>query len=227
MGQWGSTFTIGFTSFGTCANSTVTDKLSRHDLTRTSFIVQNTNYGLMAYGNGSGLVIVDIVQFVCLLNMGTADLYGSLDPFQRMPKSPKVLGAGDLEIVKVDLGNYSQVESTNAGSSAGSNEKTKLIKTGSGEQAPGSLSKSHSSSTNSLDQLVTGEGISALYFVDSFQGRNDFTMTACLYVGTSLGSFIAIVINLPDKGEARLNEPVVVSPSGSLFRLRGNVLATW
>ena len=42
----------------------------------------NSNFGLMAYGNNSGLVIVDITQSVCLLNMGTADLYGSLDPFQ-------------------------------------------------------------------------------------------------------------------------------------------------
>ena len=31
----------------------------------------------MAYGNMAGLVIVDIVQHLCLLNMGTADLYGA------------------------------------------------------------------------------------------------------------------------------------------------------
>ena len=31
----------------------------------------------MAYGNMAGLVIVDVVQNLCLLNMGTADLYGS------------------------------------------------------------------------------------------------------------------------------------------------------
>lgn len=70
----------------------------------------NSNFGLMAYGNGSGLVIVDIVQNVCLLNMGTADLYGSTDPFHRMPKSPRPLDASPLqEIVRVDLSNYSQV----------------------------------------------------------------------------------------------------------------------
>ena len=41
----------------------------------------------------------------CLLNMGTADLYGNNDPFQRMPRSPKQLeGSPGLEelIVKVD-----------------------------------------------------------------------------------------------------------------------------
>ena len=40
----------------------------------------------------------------CLLNMGTADLYGNNDPFQRMPRSPKQLeGSPGLEelIVKV------------------------------------------------------------------------------------------------------------------------------
>lgn len=70
----------------------------------------NSSFGLMAYGNGSGLVIVDIVQNVCLLNMGTADLYGSTDPFHRMPKSPRPLDTSPMqEIVRVDLSNYSQV----------------------------------------------------------------------------------------------------------------------
>merc|ERR1719450_1537549 len=72
----------------------------------------NSAFGLLAYGNGSGLVIVDYIQHKCLLNMGTADLYGSNDPFQRMPKSPKQLpNSPKLEdmIVKVELGNYNQV----------------------------------------------------------------------------------------------------------------------
>ncbi|XP_039287890.1 syntaxin-binding protein 5-like [Nilaparvata lugens] len=49
----------------------------------------NSSYGLMAYGNESGLVIVDIIQKCHLLNIGTPDLYGSADPYQRVPKSPK------------------------------------------------------------------------------------------------------------------------------------------
>lgn len=43
----------------------------------------------MAYGNEVGIVIVDIIQKVCLLNMGTPDLYGNADPYQRVPRSPK------------------------------------------------------------------------------------------------------------------------------------------
>lgn len=49
--------------------------------------------------------------------MGTADLYGSNDPFQRMPRTPKVLAdSTNVEdfIVKVDLGNYSQLNAEKA-----------------------------------------------------------------------------------------------------------------
>lgn len=43
----------------------------------------------MAYGNEYGLVIVDIVQKICLLNVASADLYGAQDPYSRSPRSPK------------------------------------------------------------------------------------------------------------------------------------------
>nr|CAD7441657.1 unnamed protein product [Timema bartmani] len=49
----------------------------------------NSSYGLMTYGNESGLVIVDIVQKTCLMNCATPDLYGAADPYQRVPRSPK------------------------------------------------------------------------------------------------------------------------------------------
>ncbi|XP_058805121.1 syntaxin-binding protein 5 isoform X6 [Phymastichus coffea] len=48
----------------------------------------NSSYGLMAYGNDSGLVVVDIVQKVTLLVMCTSELGGSADP-QRALRSPK------------------------------------------------------------------------------------------------------------------------------------------
>ena len=70
-----------------------------------------------------------------------------------------------------------------------------------------------------LLQVITSEGVTWLYFVDSYARKNDFgTLGPCLYVGTDLGSLIAIVISLPERGESRLAEPVIVSPSGSLFR---------
>ena len=38
--------------------------------TDVSCLALSANFGLMAYGNGEGLVVVDTVQYVCLLNMG-------------------------------------------------------------------------------------------------------------------------------------------------------------
>ncbi|KAK7084003.1 Syntaxin-binding protein 5, partial [Halocaridina rubra] len=49
----------------------------------------NSSYGLLSYGNESGLVIVDYIAKASLLNMGTPELYGSADPYQRVPRSPK------------------------------------------------------------------------------------------------------------------------------------------
>ncbi|GFN93733.1 syntaxin-binding protein 5 [Plakobranchus ocellatus] len=49
----------------------------------------NSSYGLLAFGNESGLAIVDYMQKTCLLNLGTPDLYGSMDPYQRAPRSPR------------------------------------------------------------------------------------------------------------------------------------------
>lgn len=43
----------------------------------------------MAYGNEAGIVIIDIEQRVCLLNVGSPDLYGAQDPYSRVPRSPK------------------------------------------------------------------------------------------------------------------------------------------
>lgn len=43
----------------------------------------------MAYGNEAGIVIIDIEQKVCLLNVGSPDLYGTQDPYSRAPRSPK------------------------------------------------------------------------------------------------------------------------------------------
>ncbi|XP_027633628.1 syntaxin-binding protein 5-like isoform X3 [Falco biarmicus] len=49
----------------------------------------NSAYGLVAFGNCNGLAVVDIMQKTVLLSMGTLDLYGSSDPYQRQPRSPR------------------------------------------------------------------------------------------------------------------------------------------
>lgn len=52
-----------------------------------------TEFGILifrlAYGNESGLVIVDIVQKISLIVLNTSDLGGGADPYQRVLRSPK------------------------------------------------------------------------------------------------------------------------------------------
>ena len=182
----------------------------------------NSAFGLLAYGNHSGLVIVDYVQQKCLLNMGTADLYGSNDPFQRMPKSPKALpNTEEVEVLKVDLGNYSQIkpEDETKKEDKGEDETNRIPqvsktkspvvkslsnKTGTGSSAEeNSLSKSRSSSVSSLDQVVEAEGVTAVLFCESLASKNNFDLSKCLYVGTSLGSVLSIVIVIPESEEER------------------------
>ena len=52
----------------------------------------------------------------------------------------------------------------------------------------------------------------------------DTAVSASLWVGTSQGSVLVILINLAAPGEPRLTQPVMVSPSGSIFRLKGSLL---
>ena len=85
--------------------------------------------------------------------------------------------------------------------------------------------QSLSSSVNSLDQVISHEGVTSVEFADTFANKNDYTLSACALVGTSLGSVITVIINLPDRGDPRSSEPVVVSPSGTLFRIRGAVMS--
>nr|XP_022292231.1 syntaxin-binding protein 5-like isoform X2 [Crassostrea virginica] len=86
-----------------------------------------------------------------------------------------------------------------------------------------SFSRSRSSSMSSLDN-VSKEAIQSLVFSDSYTGKTDNFTCPCLWVGTSLGSVIVIVLNLPPPGQQRLDQPVIVSPSGTMFRLKGAIL---
>ncbi|XP_017790249.1 PREDICTED: syntaxin-binding protein 5 isoform X2 [Habropoda laboriosa] len=49
----------------------------------------NSSYGLMAYGNESGLAIIDIVQKISLIVINTTDIGSNMDPCQRVLRSPK------------------------------------------------------------------------------------------------------------------------------------------
>lgn len=47
----------------------------------------------------------------------------------------------------------------------------------------------------------------------------DSSLSPALWVGTSLGTVLAISINMPPSGEQRLLQPVIVSPSGEFILL--------
>uniref|UniRef100_A0A4W3HSM6 Syntaxin-binding protein 5-like n=1 Tax=Callorhinchus milii TaxID=7868 RepID=A0A4W3HSM6_CALMI len=49
----------------------------------------NSAYGLLVFGNSNGIAMVDYIQKTVLLNFTTIELYGSNDPYQRQPKSPR------------------------------------------------------------------------------------------------------------------------------------------
>ncbi|NWS45778.1 STXB5 protein, partial [Probosciger aterrimus] len=86
-----------------------------------------------------------------------------------------------------------------------------------------SFSRSRSSSVTSIDK-ESREAISALHFCETFTRKNDTSPSPCLWVGTTLGTVLVIVLNLPPGGEQRLLQPVIVSPSGTILRLKGAIL---
>ncbi|XP_040453116.1 syntaxin-binding protein 5 isoform X8 [Falco naumanni] len=86
-----------------------------------------------------------------------------------------------------------------------------------------SFSRSRSSSVTSIDK-ETREAISALHFCETFTRKADTSLSPCLWVGTTLGTVLVIVLNLPPGGEQRLLQPVIVSPSGTILRLKGAIL---
>uniref|UniRef100_A0A7M4E5Z8 Syntaxin-binding protein 5-like n=1 Tax=Crocodylus porosus TaxID=8502 RepID=A0A7M4E5Z8_CROPO len=176
----------------------------------TSLAVSSA-YGLVAFGNCNGLAVVDFMQKTVLLSMGTIDLYGSSDPYQRQPRSPrksKQFAAGREK-------KHSFKGSRKL--SLPTDLKTDL------ENRENSFSRSRSSSVSSIDK-ESKETITSLYFMESFARKNDSALSPCLWVGTGLGMVLILSLNLPPNDDLRLTEPVMVSPSGTVLTLKGAVL---
>ncbi|XP_065169293.1 syntaxin-binding protein 5 isoform X4 [Atheta coriaria] len=214
----------------------------------------NSSYGLMAYGNDAGMVIIDIEQKVCLLNIGSPDLYGAQDPYSRAPRSPKRGGNGDtLPIDRDDRHPRSPsidqingvcspasgggCQSGGGGGSIGSGGMGGQLGGGGGtrsrpdpprrsrsqDKLDSSFSRSRSSSMSSLEN-ITSEAIQCLAFADTYAKRNDHSyLSPTLWVGTSLGSVLTVLISPPDP-DSRSSQPVVVSLVGvTIFRLKGAI----
>uniref|UniRef100_A0A8C7LRA0 Syntaxin-binding protein 5-like n=1 Tax=Oncorhynchus mykiss TaxID=8022 RepID=A0A8C7LRA0_ONCMY len=194
----------------------------------------NSSYGLIVFGNSNGLAVVDYLQKTVLLNLGTVELYGSNDPYQRQPRSPRKTrqpsgGNGkdcypvtDLPpsrylgvFVKRDVLFFPAKMSRKL--SLPTELKPDL------DHRDNSFSRSRSSSVTSIDKEAR-EAITSFHFCETFARKGDSTITPCLYVGTSLGTVLAVALNLPPAGEQRLLQPVIVLPSGTLGRLKGSIL---
>uniref|UniRef100_A0A8D0GH21 Syntaxin binding protein 5L n=1 Tax=Sphenodon punctatus TaxID=8508 RepID=A0A8D0GH21_SPHPU len=185
----------------------------------TSLAVSSA-YGLVAFGNCNGLAVVDFMQKMVLLSMGTIDLYGSSDPYQRQPRSPRKSKQFTADISKIARRGPGRPPFRKA-QSAACMEISLPVTTE--ENRENSFSRSRSSSVSSIDR-ESKETITALYFMESFARKNDSSVSPCLWVGTGLGMVLIISLNLPAADELRQTEPVMVSPSGKFLTLKGAVL---
>ncbi|XP_010862230.2 syntaxin-binding protein 5a isoform X2 [Esox lucius] len=215
----------------------------------------NSAYGLIVFGNSNGLAVVDYLQKTVLLNLGTVELYGSNDPYQRQPRSPRKTrqpSGGLCDINECSASEdrcksptsvlaYNHPQFYNGGGGRGAKMSRKLSlptelkpdlvllsvcpPRGANplDHRDNSFSRSRSSSVTSIDKEVR-EAITSFHFCETFARKGDSAVAPCLFVGTSLGTVLAVALNLPPAGEQRLLQPVIVLPSGTVARLKGSIL---
>lgn len=186
----------------------------------------NSSYGLVVFGNCNGIAMVDYLQKAVLLNLSTIELYGSNDPYRREPRSPRKSrqpsGAGLCDITE---GTVVPEDRCKSPTSAKMSRKLSLptdLKPDL-DVKDNSFSRSRSSSVTSIDK-ESRETISALHFCETLTRKADSSPSPCLWVGTTVGTAFVITLNLPPGPEQRLLQPVIVSPSGTILRLKGAIL---
>ncbi|KAL6445030.1 hypothetical protein ACFW04_002154 [Cataglyphis niger] len=176
----------------------------------------NSSYGLLAYGNESGLVIIDIVQKISLIVLNTSDLGGGSDPYQRVLRSPK--RQDDLRRENEDKARSPSTDQVQINFAVFPDSKLDS------DKFDGSFQRSRSSSMSSLENITT-ETISCLTFADSYTKKNDINGMPTLWIGTSLGSVQTVVFNTPAHGERHAHPVVVSTCNGSTFKLKGCILS--
>ncbi|KAF6728356.1 Syntaxin-binding protein 5 [Oryzias melastigma] len=235
----------------------------------------NSSYGLVVFGNSNGVAVVDYIQKTVVLNLGTVELYGSNDPYQRQPRSPRKSRQPSGGLCDINEGSATSEDRCKSPTSVlMSNTNLHQFYNGGGRGAKmsrklslptelkpdlegffflfagalplcflatvllsvcpprganpldhrdNSFSRSRSSSVTSIDKEAR-EAISFFHFCETFARKGDSTLTPCLFVGTSLGTVLVLVLTLPPAGEQRQLQPVIISPVGMLVRLKGSVL---
>uniref|UniRef100_A0A671SP10 Syntaxin-binding protein 5-like n=1 Tax=Sinocyclocheilus anshuiensis TaxID=1608454 RepID=A0A671SP10_9TELE len=181
----------------------------------------NSAYGLVAFGNGNGLAVVDYLQKTLLLNVSTAELYGSTDPHHRQPHSPRKTRQPSADTLHKKscmsgLSNFysesmKKLRSSYLSKSHGTHQRSYA--------RDNSFSRSRSSSVTSIDR-ESREVISSFYFCDSLSKKSETVAVPSLWVGTSLGSMLAIALTVPSTPEQRMQQPVGIS----FLRLKGGIL---
>ncbi|XP_076393165.1 syntaxin-binding protein tomosyn isoform X11 [Megachile rotundata] len=179
----------------------------------------NSSYGLMAYGNESGLVIVDIVQKISLMVLNTADIGGNMDPCQRVLRSPK-----RQDELKREYEDKARSPSTDQVQISFAVFPDSKVDSGRVDKYDSSFQRSRSSSMSSLENITT-ETISCLIFADSYTKKSDTVPVPTLWIGTSLGSIQTVIFNTPARGERHAHPVVVSTCNGSTFKLKGSILS--
>ncbi|XP_077541744.1 syntaxin-binding protein tomosyn isoform X5 [Haemaphysalis longicornis] len=198
----------------------------------------NSTYNLLAYGNECGLVVVDLCTKTCVLNLGTPDLYGSSDPYQRVARSPKrnaILPSNENSGEQEQCRSPSADQRSIGNPQTPRNERQGLKSPSVAYQRDGTLhsllvldkldssfSRSRSSSMSSLEN-ISSEAILCLSYAESSCRKSDASTSPSLWVGTHLGSVLAVSLTVPL--DSRHTQPVIASPSGSMFRLKGPILS--
>uniref|UniRef100_A0A3P8YVH6 Syntaxin-binding protein 5-like n=1 Tax=Esox lucius TaxID=8010 RepID=A0A3P8YVH6_ESOLU len=183
----------------------------------------NSSYGLVAFGNSNGLAVVDYLQKTLLLNMGLSELYSPSEPYQRQPRSPRKTrqpsggeGFPRLCFVLFYYNFFFLAARMSRKISSSTEQKTD-------QDAKDSFSRSRSSSVTSIER-ESREAVSSIHFMESFPRKTDSSASPSLWVGSTQGTLLMLALSLPPTGDQRLQEPVGVSPCGTLVRLKGGIL---
>uniref|UniRef100_A0A8D8ZTB1 Syntaxin-binding protein 5-like n=1 Tax=Cacopsylla melanoneura TaxID=428564 RepID=A0A8D8ZTB1_9HEMI len=235
----------GFQAHLVCLNLAPTGEQS----VNITALILNSSYDLIAYGTETSVVIVDILQKACVLNIATPDLYGASDPYQRVPRSPKrtnpesegppsercrspisdqmngvCVSPTSAKQCTTGLGQGGAPNSTASRGSKPSIEPVRRSR--SQDKLDSSFSRSRSSSMSSLEN-ISDESIHCLVFAESYTKKTENSNSfPTLWIGTSLGSVLTVILSVPSYGEARQSQPITasVSPSGTVFRLKGSIM---
>ncbi|XP_018589259.1 syntaxin-binding protein 5 isoform X3 [Scleropages formosus] len=186
----------------------------------------NSSYSLVVFGNNNGLAIVDYLQKTVVLNMGTQELYGSSDPYQRQPRSPRKSRQPSGGLCEINEGSTTSEDRCKSPTSAKMSRKLSLPTELKPDMDTRDNSFSRSSSITSIDR-ESREAIAFFHFCETPTRRAEgggAAATPGLWVGTTFGTALLMALNVPLAGEQRLLQPVAILSGGIMVRLKGGIL---